>query len=319
VNRFCLLSLVALLAGSCGGKAVIDDVSGTGGGGTSSSGGAGASGGTGGSQPVPIDICDECQEPPAALAELPPALTEISGLAASQTHPGYYWAHNDSGDQPRLFLLGPDGSLDGEYSLVGADAVDWEDIAVGPCDTTDGVGSCIYVGDIGDNDAVRDDYVIYRTLEPAERVPAGTLAVQAFGLSYPDGSHDAEAMFWADGALHIITKQLTTVSQVFRVPKLVTEDVVAEEVLAAFLPPEGILAVTAADANEQGVLVRTYTSLFFYPTIGLSLADALEAEPCGLPVAQEGQGESVAWRRDAVGYVTASEGAGERLNLSACQ
>ena len=78
----------------------------------------------------------------------------------------------------------------------------------------------------------------------------GTLDAEAFPCSYPDESHDAESLFWADGALHIITKQLTTVSQVFRLPPLGDGNLVAEELLGAFLPPEGVLAVTGADAGR---------------------------------------------------------------------
>ena len=176
--------------------------------------------------------------------------------------------------------------------------MDWEDLAVGPCPA----GSCVYIGDFGDNNMQRDDYVIYRVAEPSTTT-GGSLDAEAFPFSYPDESHDAESLFWADGALHIITKQLTTVSQVFRLPPLGDGNLVAEELLGAFLPPEGVLAVTGADANEQGILVRTYTSLWFYRTLGPGVVEGLSGEPCSLPVSPEGQGEAVAWRRDAQGDV----------------
>ena len=41
---------------------------------------------------------------------------------------------------------------------------DWEDIESGSCDE----GHCLYVADIGDNDAARADVVIYDRLAPAE-------------------------------------------------------------------------------------------------------------------------------------------------------
>ena len=48
--------------------------------------------------------------------------------------------------------------------LTGATNVDWEDLASGP-----GAGGrrTLYVGDIGDNDQVRDDLVVYRVAEPS--------------------------------------------------------------------------------------------------------------------------------------------------------
>lgn len=306
-----------LLLWRCGGIAIVDppdgarDDDGAGGSSSSSSSSAGAAGGSG---PEPIDVCDRCGDnAPQPLGLLPGPLNEISGLAPSATHEGLYWAHNDSGDIPRLFLLNVDGTLAGEYAISGAQAVDWEDLAVGPCPG----GSCVYIGDFGDNNMQRDDYVIYRVAEPSTTA-GGTLDAEAFPFSYPDESHDAESLFWADGALHIITKQLTTVSQVFRLPPLGDGNLVAEELLGAFLPPEGVLAVTGADANEQGILVRTYTSLWFYRTLGPGVVEGLSGEPCSLPVSPEGQGEAVAWRRDALGYVTASEGGSERLNQSTC-
>lgn len=316
-DRRWLLMALPLVMWRCGGIAAVDppegDAAGAGGdpSGSSSSAGAGAAGGDG---PVPIEVCDRCgSQDPQPLGLLPDPLNEISGLAPSAVHDGLYWAHNDSGGLARLFLLNVDGTLAGEYAIAGAEAVDWEDIAVGPCPA----GSCVYIGDFGDNNMQRDDYVIYRATEPAT-TSGGTLNAEAFAFSYPDGSHDAESLFWAEGALHIITKQLATVSQVFRLPPLGGGELVAEELLGAFFPPEGVLAVTGADANEQGVLVRTYTSLWFYRTLGVGVVEGLSGEPCSLPVSPEGQGEAVAWRRDALGYVTASEGGTERLNQSTC-
>jgi len=310
-----LVVLAPLIIWRCGGIAIVDPPAGEGTGGASSSSSASSSSAGGGGQgPVPVDVCGRCGgQDPHPLGLLPQPLNELSGLAPSAVHEGMYWAHNDSGDSPRLFLLAAEGTLEAELALSGADAVDWEDIAVGPCPA----GSCIYVGDFGDNDAVRDDYVIYRVTEPTELGP-GPLAADAFPFSYPDGSHNAEALFWADGALHIITKELTSVSQVFRLPALGSGPLVAEELLGAFHPPEGVLAVTGADADEQGILVRTYTNLWFYPTLGTTVTAALSADPCSLPVSNESQGEAVAWRRDALGYATGSEGPTERLHVTTC-
>ena len=128
-------------------------------------------------------------EPPAApeqctsaapvvrVAELP----EGSGLAASRLTPGRFWSHNDSG-KAELFALDAKGKVTGRLQLSGAVVEDWEAVAVGPCPT----GSCIYVADIGDNDAARKSVTVYRVPEPAEG--AGTAQVDGvFHASYPDG------------------------------------------------------------------------------------------------------------------------------------
>ena len=59
-------------------------------------------------------------------------LREASGLVASRSHPGVLWAHNDSGDDPRLYALTTSGRHLGVFTLDGAEARDWEDLAIGP-------------------------------------------------------------------------------------------------------------------------------------------------------------------------------------------
>src|SRR5262249_40948692 len=60
------------------------------------------------------------------------SLRQASGIALSHDNPGVLWTHNDAGDGPRIFALNTQGQLLGTYSLPGADAVDYEDIAIGP-------------------------------------------------------------------------------------------------------------------------------------------------------------------------------------------
>src|SRR4051812_14329684 len=67
---------------------------------------------------------------PGAVASS--SVTELSGLSASRLTADVYWVHNDSGDSARIFAVRNDGADLGAYSLSGATAIDWEDIAVGP-------------------------------------------------------------------------------------------------------------------------------------------------------------------------------------------
>ena len=60
-----------------------------------------------------------------------PELDELSGAATSRIHVGL-WAHNDKGDDARIFGVGLDGSDAGVWELTGVEATDGEDIAVGP-------------------------------------------------------------------------------------------------------------------------------------------------------------------------------------------
>jgi glucose/arabinose dehydrogenase len=131
-----------------------------------------------------------------------PELVEASGIAVSRRVPGRLWMHNDGSGEPVLFALDTRGSVTGKVSLSGATVEDWEAVAVGPCPA----GSCVYVADIGDNDARRTRITICRLPEPS----AGDESVavkDVFHATYPDGAHDAEALLiTADGRMFVVTK-----------------------------------------------------------------------------------------------------------------
>ena len=138
-------------------------------------------------------------------------LVEASGLTHSRTTPGVMWSHNDSRDGPRLYALGTDGSDLGTFEIPNAFAFDWEDIAAGP--DADGIGSFLYVGDIGDNFGIRDGLITLHRVEdidPAEL--SGEFPSSApIALSYPDGIFNAEALIIdpVDPAAYVITKSRT--------------------------------------------------------------------------------------------------------------
>ena len=59
-------------------------------------------------------------------------LTEASGMVASRKNKGLLWVHNDSGNQPRIFLIDTLGKVQRAFYLKNAMNFDWEDIAIGP-------------------------------------------------------------------------------------------------------------------------------------------------------------------------------------------
>jgi hypothetical protein len=58
------------------------------------------------------------------------AVTESSGIVASRKNPGIYWTHNDSGDGAYLYAFDREGRDRGRWTVRGATAIDWEDIAI---------------------------------------------------------------------------------------------------------------------------------------------------------------------------------------------
>src|ERR1044072_6506252 len=139
---------------------------------------------------------------PATIATIKDkSISESSGLVASRTMPGAYWTHNDSGDGPFIYAFDTRGDSYGTFRVSGAEARDWEDIAAGPGPQPN--RSYLYIGDIGDNDAVRPEVIVYRVAEPSlsastrkftKRRHGSTEPAEGIRLKYHDGKHDAEAL-----------------------------------------------------------------------------------------------------------------------------
>ena len=159
-------------------------------------------------QPVAHGLCDGTLVGTTVGTLTDESLVEVSGIAASARHPGTLWMHNDSGDRARVAAVAESGETRATYSVTGAAAEDWEDMAVGPGPVAG--ESYLYLGDIGDNGADRDDIVVYRIPEPT--ISGGgshTLAgAEALTLRYPDGARNAEALFVdpSSGELYLIEK-----------------------------------------------------------------------------------------------------------------
>jgi hypothetical protein len=277
--------------------------------------GIGGTGGGGGA----AAMCPVCSTPKATGTLADPALNETSGVVASAAHPGVFWIHNDSGDTARFFAIDAGGNRLATITVDGAGAVDWEDIARGPCPT----GTCLYLADIGDNQLARTSYTIYRVPEPATIADA-TVTAEAFPFTYPDGAHNAETLLVhpTTGAVTVVTKVFVAASSIYELPLPLTPGTPAVMKLAGTVkPPSGSVFFTGGDVHPsgKGVLLRTYSALHHYPLSPTdTVAAALSRTPCAMPVASEMQGEAVGFLADGMGYVTVSEGVGAALNRVDC-
>lgn len=257
---------------------------------------------------------------PRDAGVIPGVLNELSGLVASRAQPGVLFAHNDSGDSARFFALSATtGALLETFTLTGATATDWEDLTIGPC----AVGTCVYLGDIGDNNRVRTDYAVYRVPEP--QVSSGSMPVawERLAFQYPNGDkHNAEALFMhPSGTLYVITKEATGKSSVYRFPALdPTTTVTLEFVAQLSVPASGDSQLTGADVNVCGtaVLLRMYNRLveLRLPADATNFEDLFAVTPVQVPAAAEDQGEAVAYAADGAGYFTSSESPVNAATLS---
>lgn len=243
--------------------------------------------------------------PPTKVGVTQGTLEELSGLVASRSQPGVYWAHNDSGDLPRFFAMNLDGTIAQTFSVAAATHVDWEDIGLGPCPD----GTCLFLGDIGDNARSRSGGVIYRVPEPTVGGES-TVTAERFAFSYPNGAHNAEALVVAPtGEVYIITKEIAGPSDVFRL-RLNAPSQVAEWVATLTFPTGKDGPVTGADLSPCGDLlaVRMYNHLVSLRVpAGEPIEAAFTQVPVDLPSATELQSEAVAFGPDGRSFITSSE------------
>ena len=197
--------------------------------------------------------------------------------------------------------------------MPGATAVDWEDIALGPC----GEKTCVFLGDVGDNRRVREGYAVYRVEEPSASNAGGEVHFERFAFEYPTGvKKNAEAMLVhpTTGRVYVLTKEETgQASEVYRFPEPMsaasTATLVKVAVLSVPVPSDQKLTAASIDPSGRRVLLRMYNRLVeleLPPSAG-DFELIFTQVPRDMPSADEPQGEAVAFSSDGNAYFTSSE------------
>jgi hypothetical protein len=273
-------------------------------------------------------VCAQYGEPAPVGRITKKSLVELSGLAASRRSPGVLYGHNDSGDAARFFALREGGAVLGQFLLAGVAAIDWEDIALGPC----AAGTCVFLGDIGDNKRERVSYAIYAVAEPAlagvDPAAKTPVAFEARRFTYPDGPHNAEALLVhpITGQIHVITKEKSGLSVVFRLPAPSgSAPVLAERVGDLVVPAGGNREITAGSVHPcaSRILVRTYDRAFELEAPAGAPFEAVFSAPLrAVPVPSrqdEPQGEAITYAPDGRGYLTSTEGKAALIHRVGCR
>lgn len=247
--------------------------------------------------------------PSGALMRLS-GLPEASGLVASRATDGRLWTHNDSG-KPELFAIDLKGNVTAKLTVSGANVEDWEALASAPCDG----GHCLFVADIGDNDARRKQISVYRIPEPRTSGAAAKVTA-VYRATYPDGAHDAETLLAApDGSLYIVTKGDTGSVALYRFPKELRTDAPMRlervGVLSQKQPAEDARITDGAiSADGKSVVLRTTSALSFYAADDFLKGTFKVTRRVDLKSLGEPQGEAVSFGRSNILYV-AGEGGGK--------
>ncbi len=264
--------------------------------------------------------------PPTRVAPLgtfsDSTLTEASAAVASRRQPGVIWTLNDSGNAPWLYAVDTAGRTLGTFRVTGAENFDWEALTLAPCPA----GTCLVIGDIGDNPENRPSVTLYRIPEPAVgKATAGVLTAtplaDTLGLHYADGPHDIEAIY-ADsaGTLFFVSKGRSHGIALFRLPASAwaTHAAVPERLDTLPITPIQPIGQWVTDAalspDGRRVAVRTYSAIFFF-TIGEGGRLAPDrGRECFLG-RLEPQGEGITWLDDRRMLLTSESSSTSRGTL----
>jgi len=204
---------------------------------------------------------------PVAISIGTVAQNEISGISLSKDCDQVIWAINDNDNGPYLYQLDTEtAEIKLVYHLQNMRNVDWEAISLGK-----GIYgySNLYIGDIGNNNLKRTKIWVYRFEEPNCFSEAGdkislTPEFDQLEFVYPDGPHDAEAMYVDDVTLdiYIITKTKSR-SGVYLFPYPQSLDQTDTLTYLGSLPFQ--LTVSADYSPEVKILlVKTYDQIYLW-------------------------------------------------------
>lgn len=236
-----------------------------------------------------------------------PAIDESSGLVASRHDPTLFWTHNDSGDGPFLYALGPHGEKRGTFRLRGVGTVtDCEDIAAD--------AHYLYLGDIGDNKSRRSGIVVWRVLEPvvtpavrssSQAHPILTAQPVPFHAVYPDGPHNAETLLVhpKTGRMYVVAKNKDGMDGVYEFPPnpsvTVTQTLTKVSTVTIKGEPDFYSnLITGGDIRPDGrkVIVRTYWNAYEFTVPAGGNFDAVwQTKPVVISLPLQPQGEGICY------------------------
>ncbi|HUC80983.1 MAG TPA: hypothetical protein VMR70_08710 [Flavisolibacter sp.] len=234
-----------------------------------------------------------------SFATVTPIINETSGIADSRKNPGFLWAQEDGGNPAQLYLLKHNGTVQKKIVLDNLTNRDWEDMVL--------LENEIYIGEIGDNNGVYPEYLIYKFPEPASTTDT-VRNIETIRFRYTDGPRDAEAFLVdpLDKSIYIITKR-DNPSRIYKLTPPFTNATVHTAVQVGQLSMSGIVSA-ALSPDRKEIILKTYPGLgHFKIGQGESIEAALSKAPTILPYTIEPQGEAVCFSAANNGYFTLSE------------
>jgi hypothetical protein len=239
-----------------------------------------------------------------------PKLKEISGITASKSNSGYFWVHNDSGNEPQIFLIDQDLKIIMTCFLEGIINRDWEDITLGP-GPKEGK-TYIYIGDIGDNNADNSLKYIYRLEEPEFDGKTDNVWIKDFDritFRLSGDKKDTETLLLDPRTrdLYVISKREEPVwLYKLSYPQSTSDTATATKLFS--LP---FTQIVGGDVSADGrkILLKNYEHIYYWKDEDgkQSIETLLPQKPYEVPYELEPQGEAIAWAKDNSGFFTLSE------------
>ena len=204
------------------------------------------------------------------VSKLPKKLGENSGIVHLKD--STFWFINDSGNSDKIYQANMQGDLLKEFRVDNAKNRDWEDL------TSDEEGN-VYIGDIGNNNSNRKDLVIYKIPNP-HKEKGDHITAKKIKFHYPEQKkfppkkknlkYDAEAMFYRDGSIFIITKNRTKPFDgeafIYKLPAKKGDH--KAKLIASFTPCEeyATCRITSADISPDGskIVLLSYGKLWVF-------------------------------------------------------
>jgi len=249
------------------------------------------------------------------------SINESSGLVASRLTSGAYWTHNDDG--AFIYALNSRGGPLGVFRVPNAQARDWEDISIGP--GPERGKPYLYIGDIGDNESIRSEIVVYRVAEPAlttetvnltRQNPGTTANAEAIRLRYPDGKFDAETLLVhpSTGNIYVITKVavfrpvIYEAAAPFTPGQLITMRRIGEIRVPSLFG--GVLTGGSVSPDGRRVALCDYFQGYelVLPAKSTDFNDIWKQRMTGFDLGKREQGEAIAYRLDGKALLATSEG-----------
>lgn len=249
-------------------------------------------------------------------------LDEISGLVFGITNKDIIWAIND-GRADEIYGIDRNGKsltyLNFSKDILPSDT-DIEDIATIRYEGA----NYIVLADIGDNNSNRENINLFFIPEfkysGTDEIKIDENLILQFSVKYEDGSRDAECLFVDPNSnrIYIVTKResrarLYEIDSDITIQRINTAKYISDFDFGNNIS-SGSTGVTGGDISSDGqhILIRDYTSVWYFDNTSLDLKESLKAKPKTIEsytysLNEEPQGESIAWDSDLSGFYTASE------------